>query len=95
MNTIRKIFQTSAFFTRYELLIFILSRYAHLTNNSIAKNSSKFDASAIEGNMWSDDEFAEYLKVSILLKNRFYYLFQSSTRMLWEEMCSETLLKQA
>lgn len=44
-------------------MIALNGRYAHLTNNSIAKYSSKFDMSEIEGNMWSDDEFANYVKV--------------------------------
>ena len=28
-------------------------RFAHLTNNSIAKYSKKFETSEIEGNMWT------------------------------------------
>lgn len=35
----------------------------HLSNNSIAKHSNKFKESEIKGNMWTMQEFAEYLKV--------------------------------
>jgi len=36
----------------------------HLTNNSIAKYSTKFDSSAIEGNMWAGHQFKDYLSQS-------------------------------
>jgi len=41
-----------------------------LTNNSIAKYSSKFDNSEIVGNMWTCDEFDSYIKVqkTLLIK---------------------------
>ena len=38
------------------------NKFVHLTNNSIQKNSEKFEKTEIEGNMWHSDEFAEYLK---------------------------------
>lgn len=34
------------------------NRYAHLTNNAIAKNSNKFFQSEIKGNMWSQEQLA-------------------------------------
>jgi tubulin monoglycylase TTLL3/8 len=36
-------------------------KFMHLTNNSIAKYSENFDKSTIEGNMWSCEEFRNYL----------------------------------
>ena len=36
--------------------------YVHLTNNSISKNSSKFNSSEIEGCMWSSEKFSQFLK---------------------------------
>ena len=38
------------------------NRFVHLSNNSIQKNSSTFDASDIEGNMWHAAQFAEWLQ---------------------------------
>jgi tubulin monoglycylase TTLL3/8 len=35
--------------------------FAHLTNNSIAKNSKNFETSAIKGCMWHVDQFKSYL----------------------------------
>jgi hypothetical protein len=35
--------------------------YSHLTNNTIAKNSSEFDNSEIEGNMWDHETFSAYV----------------------------------
>lgn len=40
-------------------------RFIHLTNNSIAKYSEKFEQSEIEGNMWSMQDFINYLIVKI------------------------------
>lgn len=37
------------------------NRFIHLTNNSIAKYSEQFEKSEIEGNMWSMQEFINYL----------------------------------
>ena len=37
------------------------NRFVHLTNNSISKKSKHFQASSIEGCMWSIDEFKSYL----------------------------------
>lgn len=39
----------------------IANPYIHLTNNSISKKSLKFDQAAIEGCMWSIDQFREFL----------------------------------
>lgn len=33
----------------------------HLTNNAIVKHCEEFYESEIEGNMWSCDEFSDYL----------------------------------
>ena len=38
------------------------NRFVHLSNNSIQKNSTTFDASEIEGNMWHASNFAEWLQ---------------------------------
>lgn len=38
------------------------NKFAHLTNNSIAKNSENFDKSEIEGNMWHTEDFSSYLR---------------------------------
>lgn len=38
------------------------NRFAHLTNNSIAKHSSQF-GDEIEGNMWTMHQFANHVKV--------------------------------
>ncbi|CAK89533.1 unnamed protein product (macronuclear) [Paramecium tetraurelia] len=37
------------------------NRFAHLTNNAIAKYSQKFHKSEIKGNMWTQDDFQQYL----------------------------------
>lgn len=37
----------------------------HLSNNSIAKHSDKFDSSEIKGNMWTMSEFENFIKVII------------------------------
>lgn len=37
------------------------NKFIHLTNNSIQKNSERFEATEIEGSMWHSEEFAEYL----------------------------------
>ena len=37
--------------------------FSHLTNNSIAKHSKKFENSEIEGNMWDTYQFKEYINV--------------------------------
>lgn len=50
-------------------------RFSHLTNNSIAKYSEKFNSSEIKGNMWSMEEFAEYLK-NIANKDVFFEQIQ-------------------
>ena len=36
--------------------------FSHLTGNSIAKHSEKFDNSEIEGDMWETEQFREFLK---------------------------------
>lgn len=38
------------------------NKFIHLTNNSIQKNSEKFESTEIEGNMWHSDDLSEYLK---------------------------------
>ena len=38
------------------------NKFVHLTNNSIQKNSEKFDKTDIEGNMWHSDDFRNHLK---------------------------------
>lgn len=45
------------------LFFIIFFRFIHLTNNSIAKYSTKFDNSEIVGNMWTCDDFNKDLKV--------------------------------
>lgn len=52
------------------LLIFLI-RFSHLTNNSIAKYSEKFDSSEIKGNMWSMTDFASFLH-NLTNKDTFY-----------------------
>ncbi|CAD8054671.1 unnamed protein product [Paramecium primaurelia] len=37
------------------------NKFAHLTNNAIAKYSQKFYESDIKGNMWTQEEFQQYL----------------------------------
>ncbi|CAK70615.1 unnamed protein product (macronuclear) [Paramecium tetraurelia] len=37
------------------------NKFAHLTNNAIAKHSQKFYESDIKGNMWTQEEFQQYL----------------------------------
>ena len=40
----------------------IQNRFAHLSNNSVAKDAKKIKVSyEIEGNMWTLDEFQDYL----------------------------------
>ena len=39
------------------------NKFAHLTNNSIGKYCEKIDNSNIDGNMWTCEEFAGYVKV--------------------------------
>jgi hypothetical protein len=36
--------------------------FSHLTGNSIAKHSDKFENSEIEGDMWENEQFREFLK---------------------------------
>jgi tubulin monoglycylase TTLL3/8 len=36
--------------------------FAHLTNNSIAKNSENADNPELEENMWSMEQFSKYLE---------------------------------
>jgi tubulin monoglycylase TTLL3/8 len=38
--------------------------FIHLTNNSISKNSKKFDSSQIQGCMWHSEQFSEFLMES-------------------------------
>jgi tubulin monoglycylase TTLL3/8 len=38
------------------------NKFVHLTNNSIQKNSEKFDNTEIEGNMWHSEDFRSYLR---------------------------------
>lgn len=38
------------------------NKYMHLTNNTIVKHSEEFHESEIEGNMWSCEEFSDYLQ---------------------------------
>ena len=40
------------------------NKFAHLTNNSIAKYSKSDQAKKIDGNMWDVNQFNDYLKVS-------------------------------
>lgn len=40
----------------------IKNKFAHLTNNSVAKYSQNFDKSEIEGNMWHTEDFGNYLR---------------------------------
>ena len=47
-------------------------RYADLTNNSVIKFSENFDASEIEGNMWSAMEFEDYLKNTVPQEDNLY-----------------------
>eukprot|EP00002_Diphylleia_rotans_P020500 TRINITY_DN3974_c1_g1_i6.p1 TRINITY_DN3974_c1_g1~~TRINITY_DN3974_c1_g1_i6.p1 ORF type:complete len:725 (-),score=132.85 TRINITY_DN3974_c1_g1_i6:1220-3394(-) len=50
-------------FTSTDFDIDNLDKFAHLCNNSIQKYSEDFNSNAqIEGNMWSSDEFADYLR---------------------------------
>lgn len=37
------------------------NKFMHLTNNCIASQSKNFANSPIEGNMWSDKQFKDYL----------------------------------
>ena len=48
----------------------VTNKYAHLTNNSIAKYS-KHDDKKIEGNMWDINQFNDYLKVTHQSQNHF------------------------
>lgn len=41
----------------------LANRYAHLTNNSIAKYSENFENSEIEGNMWTEESFKNHIDV--------------------------------
>lgn len=43
----------------------IKNRYAHLTNNSIAKNSNHFAKSEIKGNMWTQDQLIKHLEMTV------------------------------
>ena len=43
-------------------MVFLMFRFSHLTNNSIAKYAQNFETSEIEGNMWSCQEFSEHIK---------------------------------
>eukprot|EP01016_Furgasonia_blochmanni_P045421 TRINITY_DN6399_c0_g1_i1.p1 TRINITY_DN6399_c0_g1~~TRINITY_DN6399_c0_g1_i1.p1 ORF type:complete len:341 (+),score=84.83 TRINITY_DN6399_c0_g1_i1:63-1085(+) len=39
----------------------VFNRFVHLTNNSVAKHSQHFYNAPIEGNMWTCQQFSEYL----------------------------------
>ena len=58
------IYRTSfIYFYSFNYFFAFFFRFIHLTNNSIAKYSSKFENSEIVGNMWTCDEFNNQLKV--------------------------------
>ena len=48
----------------------INNKYIHLTNNCIIKNHKEFNKSKIPGNMWTCQEFREYLEVTLLLQKK-------------------------
>lgn len=53
------------------------NKFSHLTNNSIAKHSSKFEKSEIEGNMWTMSDFSSYLNVYFYLKKiKIFYIYK-------------------